>query len=299
MRARRFSVTALIGLILGYTGPSTLQHVNPQTLAGQGTALRIPGGITGYAWARRYGTLAVMLRGAGVPGPVEIVDAARLRVRRVVPMGEHDVCGMAFVGPTLFALTAEGSCYGANSGFSVIRIDAVRGRVTRVTPVAGLGTVYPVNVTLGDGHAYVARGGGGIDSVDLRTGTVVSHTPQRTLAKGEGIVYTRWLGQHRVGAGNRVVNVRTWRSRVLLAGATVVAPAGRYLVATGHHGGAEYTQSGRFVRRILGDEDVTTTWTVGNRIYAFVGEALDVVDLATGKTLRVVPEARAKVLLAP
>jgi hypothetical protein len=296
---RHFSASALIGLTLGYSGPSTLQHLDPQTLAGQGRALHIRGGSTGNAWARRFGTLAIMLRGAGHPGPIEIVDAARLRVLRVVPMGKNDVCQMAFFGPTLFALTAEGSCYDASAGFSVIRIDTAHGRIVRVTPVSGLSAVYPVNVTLGDGHAYVARAGGGIDSVDLRTGRVVPHTPGRTLAKGEGVIWTRWLGKHRIGAGNRVVNVRTWRSKVLLADAHVVAPGGRYLVAVGPHGGAVFTQGGRLVRHILGDEDVTTIWAMGNVAYALVGSAFDVVDLATGKTLRVVPEAVPRLPLEP
>ena len=44
---------------------------------------------------------------------------------------------------------------------------------------------------------------------------------------------------------------------------------------------------------------MTTTWTVGGITYALVGSAMDVVDLATGKRLRVVPQATPALLLAP
>jgi hypothetical protein len=51
------------------------------------------------------------------------------------------------------------------------------------------------------------------------------------------------------------------------------------------------------VRHVLGDEDVTQTWASGNLLYAQVGAATDVVDLRTGKTLRVVPNVGPLILL--
>jgi hypothetical protein len=298
MLVRRFSATGLIGLALGGFGTSaTLQRVDPGTLRPTGHALRLPNATLGYAWARQGTTLAVVVKPVATGQPVRIVDTATWRVRHVIGVGDRDVCGLTFAGRTLVALAADQPCYWPRGHFSILRIDVERGRVTRVTQAPRLSTVFPTNLTFGDGHAYVARAGGGIDSVNLQTGTVVSHIPRRTLAKGEGVVWAHWLGHHLLGAGVRVVNVRTWQSRVLLAGARTVSSAGSYLIASGPHGGAVYTLDGRFVRHVLGDEDVSETWTSGNLLYAQVGSATDVVDVRTGKTLRVVPNAGPLVLL--
>jgi hypothetical protein len=298
MLVRRFSATTLIGLALGGSGTSaTLQRLDPGTLRPSGHSLRLPDAMLGYAWARQGATLALVVKPVATGQPVRIVDTRTWRVRRVIGVGDRDVCGLTFDGATLVALAADQPCYWPRGHFSILRIAVDRGRVTRVTQVPGLSTVFPTNLAFGDGHAYVARAGGGIDSLNLSTGVVVSHIPRRTLAKGEGVVWTHWLGQHLLAAGVRVVDVRTWRSRTLLNGARVVSAVGSYLVASGPHGGAVYTRGGRFVRHVLGDEDVAETWASGNLLYAQVGSATDVVDVRTGKTLRVVPNNGPLILL--
>lgn len=298
MAVRQFSAATLISLVLGYAGPSTLQHAAPGTLRPSGHELHLKGGITGYAWARRGTTLAVMLRGGGA-GPIEIVDARTLTVRHSIPLHVADVCGLTFDGATLVALTSDHACYFEQGRLTIARIDIQGRRVVSKTPVAkSLRAIFPTNLAFGDGRAFVAERGG-VEVIDLRTGKVTAHVPRRVLAKGENVVHARWLGGRLLGVGPTVVDIRTWRSRLLLTGAREVAAAGRYLVASGANGAGVYTRTGKLVRRILAHEDVTTTWTVGGVIYALVGSAMDVVDLATGQRLRVVPQSTPALLLAP
>src|SRR5262249_27594302 len=160
------------------------------TLRPVGAQLRLPGAPLGYAWARRGNTLAVVVKPVATGGPIRLVDLRSMRVTRIVPVGDRDVCGLAYDGPTLVALTAGQPCYWKGGHFSVMRF----GATTTVTQVAKLDTVWPTNLAFGAGHAYVSYIGGVVDSVDLRTGAVVTHRPRRMLAKGEGLVFTRWLG---------------------------------------------------------------------------------------------------------
>lgn len=282
---RSFSAAVLIGLALGSPGGgrSTLQLLQPGTLRPI-HAVHLPNASLGYAWARRYDTLAVVVKPVATGQPIRLVDARTMRVRRVIPVGERDVCGLAFRGSTLFALAADRPCYRDGGSFSVLRI--VGGRIVRVEPVAGLSTAAPTNLAFGDGNAYVARPGGTVEAVSLRTGRLSIHRLARATAKGERVEWTTWLGRHRLGIAGNVVDVRTWRRRPLAQGVTRVAGSGGVLVGWGAHGATVVRGSVR--THVLGDEPVIEAWVAGDYLYALVGAATDVVDLRTGARTRIV-----------
>jgi hypothetical protein len=283
---RRFSATVLIGLALGSPSGtrSSLQLLQPGTMRTV-RAIRLPSAFLGYAWARRFDTLAVVVKPVATGQPIRILDARTMRVRRTIEVGDRDVCGLTFRGRTLLALAADRPCYWSGGHFSVLRI--VGGRIVRVAPVAGLSTAAPTNLAFGDGNAYVTQPGGTIETISLRTGALTVHRPRRTLAKGERIEWTTWIGRHRLAVGGNVVDVRTWRKRPLAPGVTRIAGSGGVLVGFGARGATVVRGSVR--RHVLGDEPVNEAWVAGGLLYAAVGVATDVVDLRTGVRVRVVP----------
>lgn len=287
MTARRLSASALIALALGGPGAGSLQRVAPGTLRPLGPAVRVPNAMLGYAFARRGSTLALVVKPVATGQPIRIFDAVRLRVRRTISVGDRDVCGLTFTGPTLVALASDRPCYWSGGHFSLLRVDPARGVVGAV-PVRGLHTVFPTNLAFGDGHAYVIRGDA-VDAVDLQTGAVAEHRPRRSLAKGAGIVFARWLGDHRLGAGGAIVDVRTWRRTSLLAGARGVVGGAHDLVAFGDHGAFVYTRPGHLRLHVLPSAQIVDAHVVGRLLYAYDNAATSVVDLVTGRTLRVVP----------
>jgi hypothetical protein len=107
------------------------------------------------------------------------------------------------------------------------------------------------------------------------------------LAKGGNIVWTAWLGRHRLAIDGDVVDVRSWRKRLLVPGATRIAGSGDVLAAYGGKGATIVDGTSR--RHVLGDEPVSEAWVAGGYLYAAVGAATDVVDLRTGVRERVVP----------
>ena len=284
MKTRRFSASVLIGLALGAPGaPSSLQLLAPGTLRPV-HAVHLPNALLGFAFARRYHTVAVVVKPVATGQPIRLVDARTMRATRVIPVGDRDVCGLGFYGGTLFALAADRPCYWPGGSFSVLRI--VGGRIRRVVPVAGLSTLSPTNLAFGDGNAYIARPGGEVDAVDLGTGAFSIHRPDRVLAKGERILATRWLGAHRLGVGPNIVNTRTWRARRVAAGERGVAAGPGVLVAWGDRG-AEVIRGAKRVH-VLGAEPIAEAWVAGDYLYAAVGAATDVVDLRTGRRVRIV-----------
>jgi hypothetical protein len=290
------AASLVLALNLGGNGQgATLQRVDPATLVNHGARLHLPNAMLGFAWARRGEIAAVVVKPGATGQPIRIVDVRTLRVRRVLDVGGRDVCGLTYDRAALVALAADRPCYWHGAHFEVLRFAA---RGMRAIPVPGLDTAWPTNLAFGDGHAFVAYAGGGVSVVDLRTGATTSHRPRRTLAKGEGLVPTRWLGGHLLGVGPAIVDVRTWRKRVI-AGATGIAPAGTSLVAYGPHGATVYTRAGRRLFHLLGDESLDNVHVVGPFLYADVGEGLDVVDLRTHVDERVVPHAFPWVILAP
>jgi hypothetical protein len=280
--------------------PVTLQHVDPLTLVPTGSKLPLTvSAETGWEWAR-HGNLLALGPHATVRNRswVRIVDADRLRVLRTIPMRGRDVCDLAFDGPTLVVLTSKPWCFGSAGSYSLLRIDVASGHAGRATPVPGLrALVYPFTIASGDGRSFVARAGGEVDVVDLRTGAVTPHRPRRTLAKGEGFVRARWLGRHRLGLNGTIVDVRTWRRHTLMAGARGVTSGPYELVAWGAHGVNVYDQAMHFRIHVLGDEDVDDVHVVGRMLYATVGAATDIVELTTGKRIGLVPNVYFRSLL--
>lgn len=284
MEVRRFSASVLIGLALGAPGaPSSLQLLAPGTLRTV-HAVHLPNASLGFALARRNHTAAVVVKPVATGQPIRLVDTRTMKVTRVLGVGDRDVCGLAWRGGTLFALAADRPCYWPNGRFSVLRI--TRGHIRGIVWVPGLSTLAPTNLAFGDGNAYIARVGGEIDAVDLGTGRLTVHRPARVLAKGERIVATRWLGNHRLGVGPNVVDTRTWRARRLVAGARGVAAGPGVLVAWSDRGAEVIRGTKRL--HVLGTEPIVSAWVAGDYLYAAVGDATDVVDLRTGERVGIV-----------
>lgn len=274
----------LIALVAGSPGsPGRLEHVAPATLEQRGAGLTVPDSSLGFAWARGGDTLAFVAKPVATGQPIRIVDSRTFARRRLIQVGDRDVCGLAFDRGDLVALTANQPCYWAGGRFDLRRFDTRSWRLKRVIALPALRRVLPTNLAFGGGHAFVAYVGGGVDAIDLGTGAVARHRPRRSLAKGEEIVATHWLGAHRLGVGAAAVDVRTWRSRVLEPGARGIASAGADLVAYGPHGAAVYTRSGRLRFRLLGGVDLGVVRIVGRYLYAGEQQSLlaHVVDLRT------------------
>jgi hypothetical protein len=280
--------SALLALTGGAVDQASRLHaVDPATLRPVGPSLRLPSWAFGLAWARSGPLAAVVVKPGGTGNPIRIVDTRRMRVVATIGVGAGDVAGLTFRGRTLVALAAaDQPAYGRNGRFSIVRVDVARGRITGVKAVRGLQSVFPTNLAFGDGFAFVARAGGGVDAVDLRTGTVTRHVPKRSLAKGEGIVPTRWLGRHELGVGARVVDVRTWRSRLLEPGARGIAPAGDDVAVFGPRGVGIYTRGGRLRFRALAGVAVDSVHVRGQYLYAAEPGTADVVDLRTHREVR-------------
>jgi hypothetical protein len=269
---------ALVTLVSsGPGGTGRLEHVAPATLAVR-DSVRAPDASFGLAWARRGSRIAFVAKPRATGQPVRIVDARTLRTVRVIQVGDRDVCGLTYDGASLVALVADHQpCYWSGGHFSLLRV--MTGATVRVP---ALGSVFPTNLAFGDGKAFVARVGGGVDAVDLRTGSTTRHRPRRTLSKGQGIVAARWLGGHLLAAGPAVVDVRSWRARTLDPTARGVAPAGGAgLVAYGPRGAAVYTRTGVLRFRVLRGVAVGSVHVVGRYLYAAEDSTADIVDLRT------------------
>jgi len=294
MEAAAAGAAALLALSSGALGqPSFVSRVDPATLRGEGAALRLPSWAFGVAWARRGSTVALVVKPTGGTGfPIRILSTSPLRVVRSISVGARDVCGLTFRGPTLVALVSDRLCYRTGGSFAVLRLDVRRGRVVSAVAVPGLHVAYPTNVAFGDGRAFVARAGGGVDVVSLATGATAARVPRRVLAKGADIVPAHWLGRHRLALAARVVDVRTWRSRVLEPGARGVVAAGGDLVAYGPRGVAVYTRGGRPLFRPVTAGAVWNVETFGRYVYA----GSTVVDVRTRRVSTGSPAAATLVL---
>jgi hypothetical protein len=289
VRAFSLGVTGLIAL-LGPGAPgssSTLEHVDPATLEARAGSVRVPDSSLGSAWAIHGSTLAFVVKPVATGQPIRIADAGTLRTRKIVAISDRDVCGLTFDHGELVALTADRPCYWKGGHFSLIRYDNLTWRARQTIPIPTISTVFPTNLAFGDGKALVARAGAGLDAIDLRTGVVARHHPRRSLSKGEGVVFARWLGGHLVGAGASIVDVRTWSARVLDPTARGVAPAGADVVTFGPHGAKVFTRSGRYRFGVLTNVDVGSVHVVGRYLYAAEGSSIlaHIVDLKTRREI--------------
>jgi len=263
-------------------GGARLAHLAPATLAPR-DAVHVADSSLGFAWARRGQTLAYVAKPRATGSPIHIVHARTFARRRVIQVGDRDVCGLTFDRGDLVALTADRPCYWSGGRFALVRFDSRSWRARGTIALPGLHTVFPTNLAFGDGAAFVAYTGAGIDAIDLRTGVVTRHHPKRSLAKGEGIVWTRWLDRHQLGVGPAIVDVRTWRSRTFDPTALGVSTAGADLVAYGPHGAEIFTRSGRLRLRLLAGTNLGVVRVVGNFLYAGERDTLTahVIDLRT------------------
>jgi hypothetical protein len=264
-------------------GQGTLEHVAPATLEPLGHRVTVPDSSLGFSWAIRGSTLAFVVKPVATGQPIRIVDARTFRTRRMIRVGDRDVCGLTFDRGDLVALTANQPCYWAKGRFTLVRYDTRSWRAKTTLSVPGMRSVFPTNLAFGDGSAYVARAGAGADVIDLRTGAVVRRHPRRSLSKGEGIVFTHWLGSHLLALGPALVDVHTWRTRVLDPAARGVAPAGADLVTYGAHGIQVFTRAGRLRFRLLTGTDIGVVHVVGPFLYAAEGRSIlaHVIDLRT------------------
>jgi hypothetical protein len=291
------TVLALVGAGPGTT--STLEQLSPASLHRTGRDARLPDDSLGSAWARRGRLLALVVKPTATGQPIRFVDTRTMRTIRIVPVGDRDICGLVFDGPVLVALAADRPCYWRGGRFSVLRIAPGSARLTSVVKVPGIHTAFPTNLAFGDRIAFVTRAGGGIDAVDLATGRTTPHRPRRSLAKGEGIVATRWLGSHTLGAGPLAVNVRTWRSRRLGVGTRGLAPAGGMIAAYGANGVSVYTRTSRLVFVADRGVPVGDVHVAGRYLYASAGAAIDVFALDTHELIRSVVAPGVWALLTP
>jgi hypothetical protein len=284
--AATLGASALLALTGGALGQaSQLRVLDPASLRPIGGSVRLAGWACGVAWARSGPRIAVVTKPCAGTQPVRLVDVPRMRAVGAIDAGRRDVLGMTFRGSTLVALAADAG------RLSVVRFDIASRRVASMTPVPGLRSAWPTNLAFGDGFAFVTRAGGAVYAIDLLTGAVTRHLSQRTLAKGEGIVPTRWLGRHQLGVGGRTVDVRSWRARIFEPGARGVAPAGDDLAVYGPRGVAMYTRTGRLRFRVLSGVAVDNVHVRGRYLYAGAGPTADVVDLLTRRETRSVAES--------
>jgi hypothetical protein len=263
-------------------GGARLAHVAPATLE-QESAVRVADSSLGFAWARRGATLAFVAKPKATGRPIRVVDARTFAPQHIVPVGDRDVCGLTFDRGDLVAVTADQPCYWPGGHFDLVRIDTRTWQATRTIALPALDRVFPTNVAFGDGSAFVAYAGAGLDQIDLRTGAVTRRHPRRSVAKGDAVVWTHWLGRHQLGVGPAVVNVGTWRTRTFESGARGVAPAGADLVVYGRRGAAVSTRSGVFRYRVLGGTDLGIVHVAGRYLYGgdATGVSGHVVDLRT------------------
>jgi hypothetical protein len=289
MGAFSLGVTSLVALLGPGTpgGKSTLEHVVPATLEARGPSVTLPDTSLGFAWARRGSTLAFVVKPVATGQPIRIADARTLRSRKVLPVGDRDVCGLTFDRGALVALMADRPCYWTGGRFSLVRLDGRTWRLRRRIALPTIHSVFPTNLAFGDGQAFITRAGAGIDAIDLRTGRVERHHPRRSLSKGEGVAQTRWLGGHLLGSGASVIDVRAWRRRVLDPTARGVAPAGADLVTYGPRGAKVFTRSGRYRFGVLTNVDLGTVNVVGRYLYAAEGTSIlaHEVDLTTRREM--------------
>jgi hypothetical protein len=278
MEVRRFSATLLLALLWPNAPgqPLRIGHFTPLTLEPSGRAAKVDyDGSYGFqAMGFRPGAMVVRARGA-----LEVIDTASLDVTERYRFLRRDICAVDFDGTDVIALVG---CKTVNSTVHTLWRFSPGAR--RAVPVPHLDALrWPVSFAVGDGRWFVARRGGGVDVIDLHTGRVATHHPRRTLQKGEGAVDAFWLGDHRLGLNGAVVDVRTWKRRLIAPGAQRLLAVGDYVIASGPNGITIFDRSLHLYRRLAAGVDVQDLGVTNGVIYAQVGLAWDMYDLRTGR----------------
>jgi hypothetical protein len=272
--------SAAAALVLAVSGsPARLQGLDPSTLAPRGPSLQVAEPAFGLVWARSPdGMLALVAKRNESGERIELVSPALRRVR-VAPMLGLDVCGLTWRGrSTIVALVASRPCYWPSAVLGLKTIDARTGRIVRERAVGLEGGAPAPNVAFGGGRAFAARAVGLIAAIDLATARLTGHRPRRSLQKGEELVYPHWLGDGLLSVRGRVVDVRTWRARVVDPGAHGIVRAGDRLLAYGPRGVAVYTRSGTRLYRPV-TNPVTVVRVHGRYAYASTPLGTAIVDL--------------------
>jgi hypothetical protein len=283
---------AAVALVLAVSGsPARLQALDPLTLAPQGPSLRVAEPTFGLVWARSPdGTLALVVKRSESGERIELVSPALRRVR-VVPMLGLDVCGLTWRGRSrIVALVGSQPCYWSSTVLSLKTIDTRTGRIVRERAVGLEGGAPAPNVAFGGGRAFVTRAGGLIAAIDLATARLTGHRPRRSLQKGEELVYPHWLGNGRLSVRGHIVDVRTWRARIIESGARGIVRAGDRFVSYGPAGVGIYTRSGRLLGRPLA-VPVNVARVVGRFAYAATASGTAIVDLRTRRVVATAGDA--------
>lgn len=286
MQVRAWSASLLLGMVLGpnWGQPVTFRHLTPLTLEPVGPALRVPVSPYSFHSLELGGGLLV----ARTATAVRVFDTSTLRPVRSFRFRARDTCAVGLDGATPVALV--GCLRPTSRRYAVVRFGATPTRVrVRQRPSA---IRYPVSVAFGDGHAYVVHAFGAVDAIDLRSGSVTSHAPLRTLSKGEGYMRAQWLGDHLLGVAGTVVDVRTWHRRTLAPHASETIAGGDRVATVGPNGVNVYTKRGlRLYRRLLRGEVIDSALLDGNVLYAQSALVWYVIDVSTGRTIaRLVPD---------
>jgi hypothetical protein len=283
MRVRQFSASLLLALLWPNTPaqPLRLQHFTPVSMKPVGSPTKIDYsrfyGEQNYATAN--GSIVVRL-----PNAIEVIDESSLRVTERYVFRHKATCGVAFDGTTVVALTG---CLTATSKvFTAWRLAPGSRHAVAVSHLRPL--MWPVSFAIGDGTWFIARGDGTVDAVNLETGRVTTHRPQRTLAKGRGAVEASWLGEHRLALNGTVVDVRTWHKRTLALGAARLDAIGGYVIAHGTNGITVFDNSLHLYRRLAAGRVIDRVGLSDGIVYAQIGLAWDEWDLRTGRHLGIV-----------
>ena len=286
MEVRAFSASLLLGMVFaaGPGQPVTFQHLAPLTLSPTGPRLRVALSPYSFHPLGVGGGLLV----ARTASAVKVYDRSTLRLVHSYPLRAKDTCAVGLDGTTAVALV--GCLAPTSRTYTVVRFGATPTRVRVRQPLAAIR--YPVSVAFGDGHAFVVHAFGAGDAIDLRSGSVASHAPLRTLAKGEGYMRAQWLGNHLLGLAGTVVDVRTWHKRTLAPHASETIAGGDKLATVGPNGVNVYTKRGlRLYRRLLRGEVIDSGLLDGDVLYAQSALVWYVVDVRTGRTIaRLVPD---------
>lgn len=286
MQVRRFSASFLLGMVFAPNvgQPTTFRHLQPLTLKPTGAALRVA--VSPYSF-HSFDTANGLIV-ARTANAVKVFDRSSLALVRSFPFRGRDTCAVGLDGTTPVALVG---CRSATSRiYAVVRFGATQTRIPVRRPLAAIR--YPVSIAFGDGHAYVVHAFGAVDAIDLSSGAVTSHSPPRTLSKGEGYMRAEWLGNHLLGIAGNVVDVRAWHRRTLAPHASETVAGGDKLATVGPNGVNVYTKSDlRLYRRLLRGQVIDSALLDGDVLYAKSALVWYVIDVRTGRMLaRLVPD---------
>jgi hypothetical protein len=282
----RFSLGLLLALVIpnGDLASSRFVHVSPATLETVGPELHVRlDPYNFHAEDTGDGLLVARTKSA-----LNVFDSTTFRLVGSYPFRARDVCAVGLDGTTPVALV--GCKTQTSRRYAVVRFAPAPVRIPVRRAIAAIR--YPVSMAFGDGRVYVVHAFGAVDAIDLRSGSVTSHAPKRTLAKSEGYLRAEWLGDHLLALGGTVVDVRTWRRRTLAPHATETVAGVDKIATVGPNGVNVFTKRDlRLYRRLFRGEVIDSALFDGDVLYVQSALVWYVVDVPTGRTIaRLVPD---------